>query len=88
MGVYPSCAHSRDKQIHTDEDVHRELDKKTGSAQDSEPASELLELLKFFIRLPADGSQRAVAWLVSGYERSRRLTRNLNDSQNALNTLM
>jgi hypothetical protein len=73
-GVYPSCAHSRDEQIHTDEDVHRKLDKKTASAQDSEPASDdVLELLKFFIRLTEDGSQRAVAWVVSGYERSRRL---------------
>lgn len=64
----------RDKQIHTDEDVHRKLDKKTASAQESEPASDdVLELLKCFIRLPADGSQRAVAWLASGHERSRRL---------------
>ena len=68
-GVYPSCAHLRDKQIHTDEDVHRKLGKKTAAAQDSEPASgDVLELLNFFIGLPEDGSQGAVAWLVSGHD--------------------
>jgi len=39
-GVYPSCAHSCDKQIHINEDVHRKLDKKTAAAQDSERASD------------------------------------------------
>ena len=61
-GVYPSCAHSR---AQADSHAGRrpsQVGQENRGGQDSERASDdVLELLKFFLRLPEDGSQGAVA---------------------------